>query len=189
MTKKLLKIIVILLFICAIIYLVFGVFEVHKIIIRQIYPQKYSEYVEAYSNEYGVDSLLVYAIIKAESNFEPDVVSKSNAVGLMQLMDTTAEDTAKKLGMEYEKDELKDPETNIKLGTKYFSTLYESYKSVPIALTAYNAGSGNVDKWIQEETISADGSDIENIPFRETNNYVRKILRDYEIYKKIYQKQ
>ena len=53
-------------------------------------------------------------------------------------------------------------------------------------LTAYNAGSGNVDKWLTEETISADGSDIENVPFRETNNYVRKILRDYEIYKDIY---
>ena len=189
MVKKLLKIIVILLIICAIMYLVFGVFKVHEIIIKQIYPQKYSEYVEKYSKEYGVDPLLIYAMIKAESNFKPDVVSKSDAVGLMQLMDTTAEDTAKKLGMEYEKDELKDPETNIKLGTKYFSTLYATYKSVPIALTAYNAGSGNVDKWLQDETISKDGLDIENIPFRETNNYVRKILRDYEIYKRIYQEQ
>ena len=178
MANKLLKIIVILLFICAIIYLAFGVFEVHKIIIRQIYPQKYSEYVEKYAEEYDIDSLLVYAIIKAESNFKADVVSKSNAVGLMQLMDATAEDTANKLGMEYNKEDLTNPEINIKLGTKYFSTLY--------ALTAYNAGSGNVDKWLTEETISKDGSDIENIPFRETNNYVRKILRDYEIYKDIY---
>ena len=186
MANKLLKIIVILLFICAIIYLVFGVFEVHKIIIRQIYPQKYSEYVEKYAEEYDIDSLLVYAIIKAESNFKADVISKSNAVGLMQLMDATAEDTASKLGMEYSKEDLTNPEINIKLGTKYFSILYETYKNIPIALTAYNAGSGNVDKWLAEKTISADGSDIENIPFRETNNYVRKILRDYEIYKDIY---
>lgn len=186
MANKLLKIIVILLFICAIIYLAFGVFEVHKIIIRQIYPQKYSEYVEKYAEEYDIDSLLVYAIIKAESNFKADVVSKSNAVGLMQLMNATAEDTANKLGMEYNKEDLTNPEINIKLGTKYFSTLYETYKNIPIALTAYNAGSGNVDKWLTEETISADGSDIENVPFRETNNYVRKILRDYEIYKDIY---
>ena len=106
MANKLLKIIVILLFICAIIYLAFGVFEVHKIIIRQIYPQKYSEYVEKYAEEYDLDSLLVYAIIKAESNFKADVVSKSNAVGLMQLMDATAEDTANKLGMEYNKEDL-----------------------------------------------------------------------------------
>ena len=113
MANKLLKIIVILLFICAIIYLAFGVFEVHKIIIRQIYPQKYSEYVEKYAEEYDIDSLLVYAIIKAESNFKADVVSKSNAVGLMQLMDATAEDTANKLGMEYNKEDLTNPEINI----------------------------------------------------------------------------
>ena len=186
MANKLLKIIVILLFICAIIYLAFGVFEVHKIIIRQIYPQKYSEYVEKYAEEYDIDSLLVYAIIKAESNFKPEVVSKSNAVGLMQLMDATAEDTANKLGMEYNSEDLTDPEINIRLGTKYFSSWYETYKNIPIALTAYNAGSGNVDKWIQEDVISSDGTDIENVPFRETNNYVRKILRDYEIYKDIY---
>ena len=186
MANKLLKIIVILLFICAIIYLAFGVFEVHKIIIRQIYPQKYSEYVEKYAEEYDIDSLLVYAIIKAESNFKPEVVSKSNAVGLMQLMDATAEDTANKLGMVYNSEDLTDPGINIRLGTKYFSSLYETYKNIPIALTAYNAGSGNVDKWIQEDVISSDGTDIENVPFRETNNYVRKILRDYEIYKDIY---
>lgn len=189
MANKLLKIIVILLFICAIIYVAFGVFGVHKIIIKQIYPQKYSEYVEKYAEEYNVDSLLVYAIIKAESNFKPEVVSKSNAVGLMQLMDATAEDTANKLGMEYNKEDLTNPEINVMLGTKYFSTLYETYKNIPIALTAYNAGSGNVDKWIAEGTISADSSDIENIPFRETNNYVRKILRDYEIYKDLYNKE
>lgn len=186
MIKKLLKIILILLIIYVIIYLAFNKFNLHERIAKELYPRKYSEYVGKYSEEYGVDELLVYAIIKAESNFKPDVVSKSNAVGLMQLMDITAEDTAKKLGMEYNKEDLKDPEINIKLGTKYFSILNETYKNISIALTAYNAGSGNVDKWIQEGTLLADGSNIENIPFRETNNYVRKILRDYEIYKRIW---
>lgn len=186
MVNKLLKIIVILLILCAIIYAAFGIFEVHKIVIKQIYPKKYSEYVEKYSDEYDVDSLLIYAIIKAESNFKPDVISKSNAVGLMQLMDATAKDMANKLGMEYKEEDLKNPEINIKLGVKYFSTLYDKYKNIPISLTAYNAGSGNVNKWISEDIISSDGSNVENIPFRETNNYVRKILRDYEIYKEIY---
>ena len=187
MANKLLRIIVILIFLCAIIYLMFGIFEVHKIIIKQIYPQKYSEYVEKYAEEYNLDSLLVYAMIKAESNFKQDAISKSNAVGLMQLMETTAEDTANKLGMEFNNEDLKDPEINIKLGTKYFSTLCETYDNIPIALTAYNAGSGNVNKWIEEGTISSSGDNIENIPFRETNNYVRKILRDYEIYKDLYE--
>lgn len=55
-----------------------------------------------------------------------------------------------------------------------------------LAIIAYNAGITNVNRWIIEETIRPDGSDIENVPFKETNNYIRKILRDYEIYKKIY---
>ena len=142
--------------------------------------------VEKYAKEYQVDPLLIFAMIKIESNFNKNAKSSSDAKGLMQLMDATAEDTANKLGMEYNSEDLTDPEINIRLGTKYFSSLYETYKNIPIALTAYNAGSGNVDKWIQEDVISSDGTDIENVPFRETNNYVRKILRDYEIYKDIY---
>ena len=101
-------------------------------------------------------------------------------------MDATAKDVANKLGMEYKEEDLENPDINIKLGVKYFSILYDKYKNVPITLTAYNAGSGNVNKWISEDIIASDGSNVENIPFRETNNYVRKILRDYEIYKDIY---
>ena len=60
------------------------------------------------------------------------------------------------------------------------------YNVDSVALAAYNAGSGNVNKWIEEDVIKADGSNIENIPFKETNTYVRKILKDYEMYKKLY---
>lgn len=188
MDKKIIKILLIILCIFLVIYVLFNKFKIHEQILVKLYPKTYSEYVEKYSEEYNVDSLLIYAIIKAESNFKPDVTSKSNAIGLMQLMNTTAEDTAKKLGMEYNQELLKNPETNIQIGTKYFSTLNEKYKNIPVALTAYNAGSGNVDKWIGENIIAKDGTDAENIPYRETNNYVRKILRDYAIYEKIYNK-
>ena len=186
MGKKLLKLVIILACIILVLYMLFGVFKVHNIILKQFYPQKYSEYVEEAAKEHDLDPLLIYAIIKAESSFKPEAVSRSNAVGLMQLMDATAEETAKKIGIEYDKEMLKDPETNIKLGSAYFNSLYDKYNNVAVALTAYNAGTGNVDKWIGENTISDDGSDMENIPFRETNNYVRKILRDYEIYKNLY---
>lgn len=158
-------------------------------IMYKVYPIKYEEYVYKYAEEYNVDPLLVLAIIKAESNFKPEVVSGSNAIGLMQLMNATAEDTARKLKIEYpSKDILYDPETNIKLGTKYYATLLEKYQNITIALTAYNAGSGNVDKWIESGVLKLDGTNAENIPFKETNMYVRKILRDYEIYKKLYNK-
>ena len=64
--------------------------------------------------------------------------------------------------------------------------LIQKYEVTELALAAYNAGSGNVDKWIDSGTLKSDGSDIENIPYKETNMYVRKILRDYKIYKELY---
>lgn len=172
--------------ICLIIILIAIFPKVKNEILKIVYPTKYEEYVYKYSQEYNVDPLLVFAIIKAESNFKPNVVSKSGAVGLMQLLNSTAEDTARKLKLEYNtKENLYNPETNINIGTKYFSTLYEKYQNVTIALTAYNAGSGNVDKWLENGTLKKDGSNAEDIPFKETNNYVRKILRDYEVYKEL----
>ena len=86
------------------------------------------------------------------------------------------------------KTSLYQPELNIQLGTKYFSNLMKEFNNnYLLALTAYNAGIGNVKKWIEQGVIQADGSDIENIPFKETNNYVRKIVRDYKIYQDLYQ--
>ncbi len=187
--KKTVKIILLtLLILIIILLLVFKVFRVQDIVLKKIYPKEYSEYVYKYSKEYEVDPLLVFAIIKAESNFNPNVVSSSNAIGLMQLMDTTAEEIANKLNILYvKKTSLYNPELNIQLGTKYFSNLMKEYEgNYLLALTAYNAGIGNVKKWIDQGTINPDASDIENIPFKETNSYVRKIVRDYKIYKELY---
>ena len=171
-----------------ILILLFGVFKVQDIILKKIYPKKYLEFVNEYAEEYKVDPLLVFAIIKAESNFNSNVVSSSGAIGLMQLMDATAKETAQKLSVEFiQKSSLYDPELNIKLGTKYFADLLNKYNNnIPLALTAYNAGIGTLQKWINDGIIEKDGSNIENIPYKETNNYVRKILRDYRIYQNLY---
>ena len=155
---------------------------INKLMIKIFYKKEYSKYVSKYSQEYNVDENLIYALIKAESNFEADAVSSKNAQGLMQLMLTTAEDVAKKNGINLTEENILEPDININIGTKYISTLLNKYECVEIALAAYNAGSGNVDKWIEKGSIKADGSDIENIPFKETNNYVRRIMRDYKIY-------
>ncbi len=155
-----------------------------------MYPKKYENLIETYSQRYEVDKNLIFAIIKAESNFKEKAISKKKARGLMQLMDKTALDIAKKVDIEIKENEVEekilDSDININLGTKYISLLIKKYENVPVALAAYNAGSGNVDKWIEKGTIKKDGTDIENIPYKETNNYVRKILRDYRIYNKIY---
>ena len=124
-------------------------------------------------------------MIKAESGFKHDAISNKEAIGLMQLMEGTAYEVAKEIGQEITKQDLINAETNIKLGTKYISNLLNKYRNIELAITAYNAGIGNVDTWIQEGILQKDGANIENIPFKETNNYVRKILRDYKIYKQL----
>jgi len=185
---KILKTILVIIIIISIYILLFNVIKLQNIIMKKIYPINYSEYVYNYAQEYNVDPLLVFAIIKAESNFDPNIVSKSNAKGLMQLMETTANEIASKLEIEYiENKTIFNPEINIKIGIRYFKDLLNLYDGNQLlAMTAYNAGIGNVDKWIQNGIIKKDGSDIENIPFKETNNYVRKIIRDYRIYQELY---
>ncbi len=155
--------------------------------LTKVYKLEYAEYVKKYANEYNVDEYLIYAIIKAESNFESNAESHRGAKGLMQLMYSTAEDISKRINIELNENNILDPDININLGTKYISMLIQKYNNINLALAAYNAGSGNVDGWIEKGTLKSDGSDIENVPFTETNNYVRKILRDYEIYKNIYE--
>lgn len=146
-----------LIIILIVVILLFGVVKIQNIILKKIYPLKYQNEVEKYSEEYGLDELLVYSIIKAESNFETNITSSSGACGLMQLMENTAKETAQKIGLEYTtKEILYEPEINIMLGTKYFSELLKYYNNIYLALTAYNAGLGNVEKWIEEEIIRDD---------------------------------
>ena len=185
--KNITKTLLMLLIIILLVFILYKVFNIEKIILRYLYPIKYKEYVYQYSTELDIDPMLTFAIIKTESNFMEDVVSKSGAIGLMQLMESTAKEQARKLNIEYSKEILYNPETNLKIGLNYFNTLLDYYnQNYILAFTAYNAGLGNVQKWIKQGIIKEDGSDIENIPFKETNIYVRKIIKNYEIYKKLY---
>ena len=185
--KKITTILIILLISIITIFILYKVLNIEEKILMYLYPQKYQEYVYKYSQELSIDPMLTYAIIKAESNFDEDVVSSSGAVGLMQLMEKTAEEQARRLNIEYTKEILCNPELNLKLGLNYFNTLLDYFnQNYILAFAAYNAGLGNVEKWIASGTIKQDGSDIENIPFKETNMYVRKVIKNYEIYKELY---
>ena len=185
--KRLLKFLITLLILASIIFILFKVIKIDDIIMKKLYPLKYSEYVEKYAKEYNIDKYMVYAIIKAESNFKENAKSSSDAIGLMQIMEITAIETARKMDLEVTEEDLFKPDLNINIGLKYFTYLLNQYdNNYPLAIIAYNAGMGNVDAWIKDGTIKEDGTDIENVPFKETNNYVRKILRDYEIYKGLY---
>lgn len=182
--KKLLIFVAIIL----IVFVFLGLFK--NKILKIIYPKTYSEIITIYEEKYGVEEDLIYALIKAESNFKSDAISNKGAIGLMQIMEETAKDIAKKYNLEMDynnfREELLKIENNINIGTKYLSSLLEKYQNKEIALAAYNAGIGTVDNWIEKGIIKSDGSDIENIPYKETNNYVRKILRDYKMYKDLY---
>lgn len=136
------------------------------------YPVEYSDYIVKYAQEYDLDPYLVIAVIKQESNFIPDAHSKY-AGGLMQLTEDTANDYAKKLGLsEYD---YMEPETNIRLGCFVLSTLISKYQNIDTALAAYNAGGGNVDKWLASSEYSSDGKTLRKIPFNETRYYVEKV--------------
>ncbi len=178
--------------VCGLIILILIVFLIvfKNKIQRIFYPKSYEEFVSMYSDEYGVDENLIFAVIKAESNFQEDAVSHKDALGLMQIMKETAEDVARKYNIEIDfnnsEREILNVQNNIKIGTKYLAVLLEKYKNIEVAVAAYNAGIGTVDNWIEKGIIKSDGSDIENIPYKETNNYVRKILRNYKIYQDLY---
>lgn len=186
--KRLIKLLMIIIILLFIYYLLFKIIKIDDVIMKKIYPTKYSQYVEKYADEYKIDKYMVYAIIKAESNFNENAKSASNAIGLMQIMETTAIETANKMGLDVNEEDLFEPDLNIKIGLKYFADLLKTYdNNYALAIIAYNAGIGNVDKWIAEGIIEEDAKDLENVPFKETNNYVRKILRDYQIYKELYE--
>lgn len=188
MNKKLKKILLILGIIICIFIVLFRIIKVQNYFLKKIYKKEYSDYVYKYSKQYDIDPYLIFSIIKVESNFNRNIDSTSGAIGLMQLMESTARETATKVDEEViVKESLYNPEINIKIGTHYYSYLIEHYEgNIYLAIAAYNAGMGNVDKWIKDGTIEKDGSNLENIPYKETNNYVRKVIRDYKIYKELY---
>ena len=188
MIKSKYKIIICTVIVVLIVAILFVLFK--DKLLKILYPKTYSEIISVYAEEYDVEENLIYAVIKAESNFDSRAVSNKDAIGLMQIVEDTAIDVAKKNNIEIDteniEEEILDIDNNINIGTKYLSTLLTQYGNIEVALAAYNAGIGTVNNWIEKQIIQADGSDIENIPYKETNNYVRKILRDYRIYNELY---
>ncbi|MBQ8474262.1 MAG: lytic transglycosylase domain-containing protein [Clostridia bacterium] len=175
--------IIILSVLCGLLYqFIFDKYE------RNAYPREYQNYVEKYCADYGVPEHLVYAVIKVESDFQSGAVSEKGAVGIMQITPdtfnwlTTLTKENLNAGMLY------DPETNIKYGTYYLSYLYLRYSSWETVYAAYNAGTGNVDEWLGEELENDGAKKLEDIPFEETKEYVKKVNKAAEIYERLYYK-
>ena len=174
--------VVILLFLLFVGTMLFG-----KVMDRHTYQLKYPELIQKYSAEYELDPYLVAAVIHVESSNDPKAVSKSGALGLMQVMPKTGEWIAEKLDISpFSKEMLTEPELNIRMGCWYLAFLrgrFDANRTHMIA--AYNAGHGNVERWLADETLSRDG-ELTSIPIEETENYVEKVQRAYEKYKTLY---
>lgn len=169
--------------------IVFGIFKLPDISRSYVYPENYESLVEKYSGKYGVDKNLIYAVIKTESNFDPEARSDVGARGLMQLMEDTYEWVGYRMADERELtyDNMYDPEYNIEYGTYLLMLLSEEYGDNETALAAYHTGRGNVNKWLEDKTLSSDGHTLDSIPSSATEHYVQKVMRAYEAYNNLYQ--
>ena len=138
------------------------------------------------------DWTMVHAIARQESEFDRNRVSHAGAAGLMQLMPGTARETAGRLGVAYLSASLMpDTQYNIRLGNSYFQRMMSSYNSYPLAVAAYNAGPGNVNKWLRQNGDPRTGAIswidwIDRIPFFETKNYVTRVLENAAVYETLH---
>ena len=153
-----------------------------------LFPRPYWDALRRYSDENGLDPYLVASLIRQESEFNPGVVSHANAYGLMQLLPSTGKSTAKQVGLHnYKTDSLLDPTTNIQLGTKYFREMVDHFGGqIEYALAAYNAGDSRVESWRSSGSYRDIEEFVESIPFTETREYVQAIVRNAEVYKRVY---
>ena len=157
-----------------------------KPVFKLFFPLQYSTQVQKYAKQNNIDPYLVYAVIKAESNFKSSASSTKGANGLMQLTDETAKWCAAKMGNDsFDVQKVLEPETNISIGCWYISYLLKNSEGRLVnALASYNAGGSNVNSWLTEH--GSDTLDADKIPFPETRNYVKKVIFNYKMYSTLY---
>jgi len=153
---------------------------------KKSYPLMYEDIVEQYAEEYNVPKEIIYGVIKAESGFRSDIESHAGAVGLMQITEDTFDWIMKRLGENLSLGLLYDPHTNIKYGTYYLNYLYKEFGSWDIVFAAYNAGPNRVkNSWLNNPEYILN-NEIVYIPIEETRNYIKKVNKNQEAYKRLY---
>jgi soluble lytic murein transglycosylase len=151
------------------------------------YPLGYWEPIERYSVERGLDPYLVAALIRQESTFDPRVRSRAGARGLMQILPSTGRFLARQERLRYDISDLDDPEINIRYGTRYLKDVLGSFGGrVDYALASYNAGPHRVKRWTGMDLTIPSEVFIEEIPFDETRDYVKLVLRNQMLYRRLY---
>ena len=156
-------------------------------VVMQRYPMEYESTIRLCARLNDIPPAYVASVILAESSYDPQAVSSVNAQGLMQLLPSTAEWIAGKLGETYAEGSLFDPETNIRYGCWYLGFLMQRYGGdMRLASSAYHAGQGTVDKWLQNPEYAPDGVHLAVIPYDTTDTYVQRVLKYYEKYAELY---
>jgi len=153
-----------------------------------LFPKAYWSDVKRSSAANGLDPYLVASLIRQESEFNPNAVSRANAVGLMQLLPKTGKAVARQVKLKrYTASQLYTPAVNLQLGTRYFRGMVDKFGgSFEYALAAYNAGSDRVEDWLSQGKYRDPQEFVESIPFTETREYVQAILRNASVYKQLY---
>jgi soluble lytic murein transglycosylase len=156
-------------------------------ILQIIFPLTYWDLIRKHSATYDLDPYMVAALIAQESTFDPTAKSTANARGLMQIMPATGRRLARTLGIRnFTTARLNDPETNIRLGTLNFSNVVKRFGGVYYALASYNAGESRISRWKVDRPTLDEDEFIDDIPFPETQNYVKRILGTAENYRVLY---
>jgi soluble lytic murein transglycosylase len=153
-----------------------------------LFPRPYWAELTKYARQNSLDPYLVASLIRQESEFNPGAVSRTNALGLMQLMPNTGKQVAHELRLRrYSNNQLVAPGFNMQLGTRYFHDLVSQFGGrLEYALASYNAGSDRVQGWLAEGGYRGPEEFVESIPFTETREYVQAIMRNAAVYKRLY---
>ena len=153
-----------------------------------LFPKPYWTDLRKYSQLNGLDPYLVASLIRQESEFNAQALSRANAVGLMQLLPKTGKTVAKQVKLKkYSAPQLYTPAVNLQLGTRYFKDMVDKYNGqFEYALAAYNAGSDRVGDWLGQGHYRDPQEFVESIPFTETREYVQAILRNANVYRQLY---
>lgn len=157
---------------------------------RLAFPMPYRSSIETYSRERSLDPYLVAALIRQESEFNPNAVSRSNARGLTQVMPGTGRELGRKLKIpRYRTAMLFTPDTNVKIGTYYLKALFDQLQGKwEATLASYNAGKSRVTGWLSASAYNEPAEFVESIPIAETRVYVQSVLRNAEVYRRLYSK-
>jgi len=155
---------------------------------RHVYPLSHAAEIRAAATRNGLDPALVAAVIYEESRFRDDVSSHQGAVGLMQVLPSTAQEIARQTGgTDWTLGDLADPRVNTLYGSYYLRELLDRYGGSELAaVAAYNAGQGNVDAWLSQARAAGRPLRVRDLPFAETRAYVGDVLRLQKIYRRTY---